>query len=96
MKRAFAIFKEHKDDVALLWRPHPLLPATIRAMRPQLWAEYSRIVEKYRQEGWGIYADSSDIDRAVVLSDAYYGDASSVVQLCRKRGMPIMIQNVDI
>ncbi len=96
MKRAFVIFKEHKGDVALLWRPHPLIQSTIRAMRPQLWAEYSSIVEKYKQEGWGIYDDSTDIDRAVVLSDAYYGDTSSVVQLCRKRGMPIMIQNVDV
>ena len=96
MERVFAIFQEHRDEVALLWRPHPLIPSTIQAMRPQLWADYSRIVEKYRREGWGIYDDSADIDRAVVLSDAYYGDGSSVVQLCRKKGMPIMIQNVDI
>ena len=96
MERALEIFKEHKDDVALLWRPHPLIPATIRAMRPQLWKRYCAIVDKYRQEDWGIYDDSADIDRAVILSDAYYGDGSSVVQLCRKRGMPVMIQNVDV
>lgn len=68
-----------------------LSPASIRAVDG-----IRRIVEKYKQEGWGIYDDSTDIDRVVVLSDAYYGDASSVVKLCRKRGMPIMIQNVDI
>ena len=96
MERAFEIFKEHKDDVALLWRPHPLIPSTIRAMRPRLWEQYCTIVERYRQEGWGIYDDSTDIDRAVVLSDAYYGDGSSVVELCKKRGMPIMIQNADV
>lgn len=96
MERALAIFRENKDDVALLWRPHPLLPSTIRAMRPHLWKQYCAIVEKYRQEGWGIYDDSADIDRAVVLSDAYYGDGSSVVELCKKRGIPIMIQNADV
>lgn len=96
MERAFEVFKEYKSDVALLWRPHPLIPSTIQAMRPQLWEVYSRIVEKYRQEGWGIYDDSADIDRAVVISDAYYGDGSSVVELCKKRGLPIMIQNVDV
>lgn len=95
MKRVFAVFKEHKEEVALLWRPHPLIPSTIRAMRPHLWEEYSRIVKGYKQEGWGIYDDSADIDRAVIISDAYYGDGSSVVQLCKKREMPIMIQNVD-
>lgn len=96
MERVFEIVKEHQDGIALLWRPHPLIPSTIRAMRPQLWEKYSRIVAAYRQEGWGIYDDSADIDRAVVLSDAYYGDGSSVVELCRKREMPIMIQSVDI
>lgn len=96
MERVFEIFKEHNDEVALLWRPHPLIPSTIRAMRPYLWEEYSLLVEKYRQEGWGIYDDSTDIDRAVILCDAYYGDVSSVVQLCKVREMPVMIQNVDV
>ena len=65
-------------------------------MRPQLGEEYQRIVEQYRREGWGIYDDSSDLDRAIILSDAYYGDHSSLVQLCQKAGKPVMIQNVDI
>ena len=36
------------------------------------------------------------MDRAVVLSDAYYGDGSSVVQLYKQTGKPIMIQNVEV
>ena len=96
MESVFESFKENKDKVALLWRPHPLIHATIAAMRPSLWEEYSRIVNKYRQESWGVYDDSADIDRAIILSDAYYGDGSSVVQLCQRRGIPVMIQNVDI
>lgn len=94
MKSVFETFKENKDDVALLWRPHPLIQSTIQSMRPQLWVQYHEIVEQYKTEGWGIYDDSADLDRAVVLSDAYYGDMSSVVELCRKKGMPVMVQNV--
>lgn len=30
-----------------------------------------KMVKQYRQEGWGIYDDSSDMDRTVILSDAY-------------------------
>ena len=82
--------------MALLWRPHPLIKATVESMRPQLWTEYDKLVRKYREEGWGIYDDSSDVDRAIVLSDAYYGDASSVVQMYQQTGKPIMMQNVDI
>ena len=65
-------------------------------MRPQLWVEYEKLVKWYKEEGWGIYDDTSDMDRAVVLSDAYYGDFSSVVQVYQKTGKPVMIQNADI
>ena len=92
----FNVFKQHQNEVALLWRPHPLIKTTIESMKPQLWAEYSKIVEQYREEGWGIYDDTSDMDRAVVLSDAYYGDQSSVVQLVHKAGIPVLLQNAMI
>ncbi|HBI62772.1 MAG TPA: hypothetical protein DDY31_16460, partial [Lachnospiraceae bacterium] len=80
----------------LLWRPHPLFASTIEAMRPELREEYREIVERYREDGWGIYDDSSDMDRAVEISDAYYGDGSSVVQLYQKTGKAIMLQNPEV
>ena len=89
-------FKRYQDEVALLWRPHPLIKATIESMKPELWKTYEKIVEKYCREGWGIYDDTSDIDRAVILSDVYYGDPSSVVQLCKKAGKLCMIQDVEM
>lgn len=96
IKDVLRIFKENQEDVALLWRPHPLIEATIKSVRPRLWEEYKEIVDTYREEGWGIYDDTADMDRAIALSDAYYGDRSSVVQLCREKGKPVMYQNVEI
>ena len=92
----FRICREKQDDIAFLWRPHPLMQATIESMRPRLWQAYMQLVQQYRLEGWGIYDDTADLDRALAISDAYYGDPSSLVQLCQERRMPIMIQNVDI
>lgn len=90
------IFKENRDEVALLWRPHPLIESTMKSMRPEILQKYTLLKEQYLAEGWGIYDETADVDRAVVLSDAYYGDGSSVVQLYRQTGKPIMIQNVEI
>lgn len=87
------IFKNHKDEIVLLWRPHPLIMATINSMRPELLDGYSEIVRRYREENWGIYDESSDIDRAVSICSAYYGDLSSVVQLCQRMGKYVMIEN---
>ena len=36
------------------------------------------------------------MNRAIAVSDAYYGDQSSLVALYRKTGKPIMIQNADV
>ncbi|GFI15302.1 hypothetical protein IMSAGC009_00460 [Lachnospiraceae bacterium] len=96
IKDVFRVFEENHEEMALLWRPHPLIKATIESMRPKLWKEYQEIVERYKTEGWGIYDDSADLDRAVCLSDAYYGDWSSIVYLYQKTGKLIMMQNVDI
>ena len=90
------IFKESQDEVALLWRPHPLIQATIKSMRPQLWREYQQIVRQYQAEGWGIFDDTPDLNRAVELCDAYYGDPSSIVALCLEAGRPIMYQDPAI
>ena len=96
MRDVFRIFKENQDEVALLWRPHPLIKAAIKSMRPRLREEYERIVAEYKKEGWGIYDDTAEMDRAIALCDAYYGDHSSLVRLCKEAGKPVMIQDVEI
>ena len=92
----FKIFQENREDIVLWWRPHPLTEATLRTMHPELLEEYLDLVDRYCKEGWGIYDDSADMDRAIVISDGYYGDWSSIVWLYQKTGKPIMIQNVEL
>ena len=96
MRYVFGVFQENQEEVALLWRPHPLVKATIESMRPSLWKEYEKLLAWYQAQGFGIYDDTADLNRAIEISDAYYGDASSVVQLYRKTGKPVMMQDVEI
>jgi len=96
IQEVFEIFKENQKDIMLLWRPHPLIRTTIEITYPELWNSYRNLVEQYRQEGWGIYDDTSDLERAIAICDAYYGDKSSVAQTCQKAGKPVMIQDVEI
>ena len=96
IRNTLDIFRKNQNEAALLWRPHPLIKATIASMRPALWNAYQEIVEQYRSEGWGIYDDTADLDRAVVLSDAYYGDWSSVAFLYQETGKLVMVKNVKL
>ena len=89
-------FKKEQEEIAFLWRPHPLMESTVRSYRPDLLPLYQSMVEDYCDLGWGIFDDSSDLNRAIMVSDCYYGDNSSVVQLYQKTEKPIMIQNVGI
>jgi len=86
---------QEDEEIVLLWRPHPLLQSTLRSMRPELYDKYCELVQTYRKDRWGIYDDTVDMERAIALSDAYYGDWSSMVTLYQVTGKPIMIQNYN-
>ena len=96
MRRVMDIFYENREDVVLLWRPHPLMKATIGAMEPELKEAYEKLVEDYRSGDWGIYDESPEMYRAIQLSDAYYGDPSSVLELYKLTEKPMMIENVNV
>lgn len=85
-----------QKNVVLLWRPHPLLRSTLQALRREFVQDYDDIVKSYIKEGWGIYDDTADMYRAIAVSDAYFGDGSSVAELYKRTGKPVMIQNVNI
>ena len=78
--RILEIFHEQRN-IVLWWRPHPLELSTVEAMRPELALKYKLIRKKYETEKWGILDTSTDVHRAIAVSDAYYGDWSSVIFL---------------
>lgn len=96
LKYVFSCFKD-RNDVVLLWRPHPLSEDTIASMRPQILKEYYQLEEDFKEKKLGIYDDTPDVERAIAISDAYYGDGtSSLVHMYGITGKPIMIQDLII
>lgn len=89
------IFKKQKD-IVLLWRPHPLIQATLQSMRPELLNRFKAIRKQYCEDGWGIYDDTCDMGRAITLSDAYYGDGGSLLALYLLTEKPVLVQNHEI
>lgn len=83
-----------REDIALIWRPHPLLRATLESMRPELASRYDRIIKWYKDERIGIYDRTPDVNNTVAISDAYIGEeGSSVVHLFGILGKPIFIMS---
>lgn len=94
IERIFQIFEEYQDEVVLLWRPHPLLLTTINSMRAQFREAYLERVQQFKAGEWGIFDETPDASLAMVLSDVYYGDGSSLVVTYQALGKPLYIQDV--
>ncbi|MBR4026829.1 MAG: CDP-glycerol glycerophosphotransferase family protein [Lachnospiraceae bacterium] len=95
LKETLDMFKRY-TDIVLLWRPHPLTISTIKSMNPNLLEDYMKIVEEYKKQQWGIYDESSDLNRAITISDAYFGSIGSVWSLYKYTRKPMLIQDYDI
>jgi hypothetical protein len=89
----FSLFAE-RDDVALIWRPHPLTLATIGSMQPQLRGAYNALEAMMRGARFGVIDHTHDMSAAMAISDAYIGDgSSSLVYLYSLTGKPLYILN---
>ena len=87
----FKWFKK-REDIVLIWRPHPLLESTVRSMKPHLMEKYQELVAYFKNENIGIWDNTPDITRTIAIVDAYIGeDGSSVVNLFGVAGKPIFI-----
>lgn len=93
LRRVFETVNE-RDDIILVWRPHPLLEKTLTAMKPELTELYQEIKDYFFKNEIGIFDETDDISRVVALCDAYIGeDATSVINLFAVLGKPIFIIN---
>ncbi|MFG6334321.1 MAG: hypothetical protein K1W20_02420 [Lachnospiraceae bacterium] len=95
MKWVFQVFKEH-PEVVLWWRPHPLEISTLQSMLPELEEEYKQVRRWYQEEKIGILDDSVDLNRAIAISDAYYGTWSSVAELYKAAQKPVLYENNNV
>ena len=96
IRRSLKIFEESKEDVVLLWRPHPLFGQAVEKACPERIEEYRSIVRNYQEQTWGIYDNTQDSELAIHVCDAYYGDSDSLAHKCEVLKKPVMIENVDV
>ncbi|WP_022755404.1 hypothetical protein [Butyrivibrio fibrisolvens] len=93
IKNSFDIFKNNTDDIALIWRPHPMMQEVADDLRPEISDSFKDLVDYFYCEGIGIIDTSQDPAIPVAIADAYYGDPSSVMELFKLTNKPIMIEN---
>ena len=90
------IFKESRDDICLLWSWNTVMESTVETSCPELWKEFKQLVEQFKEEDWGIYAENITAEEVVSLTDAFYGDGCKLSQAMVMAEKPVMLQNYDI
>lgn len=82
---------EENRDMALIWRPHPLIEVIISEMAPELEEMYCRTIERCRDLDNCIFDDTPDMHRAMVWSDCFFGKYGSMLELYRHTGKPAVM-----
>lgn len=85
------------DNLALIWRPHPLLEATINSMRGNLRQSILNMQEKFMKGKNTIYDKTANPERTIAISDVYVGETeSSIVAMFAFAKKPIYILSRDL
>lgn len=85
---------EKREDICVIWRPHPLLESTMKSMRTSLLEGYQEVRMYFEQLENGILDTTSDLEEVIACCDAYIGDSSSSVpMLFGVVGKPIFFFN---
>lgn len=68
-----------RDDLVIIWRPHPLLEGTVKAMRPQFVQKYEELIEFFNDKHVGVFDRTAEAAIPIVLSDGYIGSHYSSI-----------------
>ncbi len=93
--RYYFSFFQNRNDVALLWRPHPLTEAAINTYCPGLMPTYQDFIREFKSHPNTILDTGSDYMPAFCHSDAYFGDCSSLIIEYLLTGKPILTNDLS-
>ena len=88
-------FFEKRDDLALIWRPHPLIESTLRSMCSELIPIYVKLVERCKKLENCIFDDTNDMHTAMAWSDAFMGKYGSMIELYRVAKKPTIMLEIS-
>ena len=98
LRYVFDLCREN-EDILLWWMPGISGKTKldyVKQMAPKLMKGYEQATKEFLEGNIGIYDDSGDLQRAIFMADAYFGDDGEVLNLFKETGKPIMIQDYEI
>ena len=96
IKRSLEVFEANGDKACAVMIPQKQIITELPAIRPVLWQRYKDISDKIRSSGNIILDEDGLALKYMDKWNAYYGDSDFVARQCVLRGIPVMIENMDV
>ncbi len=95
LEQVLRIFDEQRLNVNVVWYEDPSVSGYLPQVSPDLWERYVMIRENFLGRV-GMYETDEPAGAVASRCDAYYGDAGPCLRECSRRGLPVMLMNVEV
>lgn len=96
IERSMEIFEAQSDKMHVIWLQDMQMKQRLEKRIPDAYRGYKELLKKYCEKDWINIMEADMETDAVMLSDAYYGDAGKCAQAMKQAFKPVMLQNMEI
>lgn len=94
MQEVFRSVEGESEQIIMLWKSETVMKEILEQLEPEFYEKYVALEKEFVSRKKGILDCNLGEEEAVSISDAYYGDSSSLVQKFRNAGKPVMLQQI--
>ena len=99
LKANLVIFKEESESIELIWHPWSRTEEFMKLNKCAVTDEYKNIIEEFKAAGWGTLDETTVLEETKEVAfkcDAYYGDPCGIAFEVKSKGIPVMLQNIEL
>ena len=96
IRRSLEVFKQNSDKVCAIMVPQNLLISELKNMEPDLWEKFLTITDDIRDSQNILFDKEGIAIKHIDKWNAYYGDSDFVARQCVLRGIPVMIESLEV
>jgi len=87
-------FEAQKDRLDVIWVQEDELGDNLAVVCPSVYEQYIDLRERFVANNNGSISSIRDIKKLISSTDAYYGSAGYVMNLCTREKIPVMMRNL--
>ena len=96
IRRSLKIFEETAEAIRVIVIPQEAVLTQLKDLDIKLWKEFAEIMTTIEGAGNCILGIEQTALQNMDEWDAFYGDRGAIARMCVERGIPVMIEDMDV